>query len=117
MLTCFISGVALATYMTDKGAMANREYQRPDFKPKAAMVKDTSGMYDQKSMDQINQLYKVRKDPEGTKKSSLYRFFFPLDANYSTNRNPWHGADPLNSVNPADGSFPHPTNNYADHKN
>ena len=46
MLTCFVSGFALAQYMTDTGALSNREYQRPDFKPKAAMVKDTSTMYD-----------------------------------------------------------------------
>lgn len=46
LLTCFVSGFALAQYMTDVGALSNREYQRPDFKPKAAMVKDTSTMYD-----------------------------------------------------------------------
>lgn len=117
LITCCASGFALATYMTDQGALSNREYQRPDFKPKAAMVKDHSAVYDQQQAAQLKQLYKVRDDPEEIKKSSLYRFFFPLDASYETNRNPWHGADPLNSVNPADGSFPNAMNNYADHKN
>ena len=44
--------------MTDVGPMSNREYTRPDFKPKAAMVKDESMNYDQKSLDQLNKLYK-----------------------------------------------------------
>lgn len=44
--------------MTDGGPMSNREYTRPDLKPKAAMVKDESMLYDQKSLDQLNKLYK-----------------------------------------------------------
>ena len=75
--------------------MGNRDYSRPDFKPKAAMVKDTDMLYDQQSVDQINALYRGRRDPEDTKKGTLYRFFFPLDANYGVNKNPWGKADPL----------------------
>jgi hypothetical protein len=51
------------------------------------------------------------------KKSTLYRFFRPLDANWETQPSPYRGADPLTSFNPADGSFPTMNNTYADHKN
>lgn len=38
--TVFVSGFVFATYMTDPGKTKNKDYNRPDFKPKAAMVKD-----------------------------------------------------------------------------
>ena len=74
-------------------------------------------LYDEQHVAQLNSLYKSKRDPEDTKKSTLYRFFFPLDANYETKRNPYSGAEPLTSVNPRDGSFPMINNDYADHKN
>ena len=89
MITVFVSGFLFAQYMTDTGPTKNMDYQRPDFKPKAAMVKDTSMLYDEKTEQQIKAYYKLRSDPEARKRSTWYRFFFPLDADYSVTPNPW----------------------------
>ena len=115
--TVFASGFLLAQFMAPWDGFANREYQRPDFKPKAAMVKDTSMHWDDQANEQLKKMYKYRSDPEARKRSTLYRFFFPLDADYSVEKNPWANSDPLSSVNARDGSFPIYSNNYADHKN
>ena len=131
--TCFITGFALAKYMTDTGRLRNRDYTRPDFKPKAAMVKDTSSQYDTQALSQLQQAYSGYQDPgivnsttfanhphldpSNKRKSTHYRFFFPLDANYSTQTNPYSGSDPLARFDPVTGSFPTLTNDYADHKN
>ena len=45
-LTVFTSGYMLANYMTDQGRFLNPDYTRPDFRPKAAMVKDQSSNYE-----------------------------------------------------------------------
>ena len=50
------------------------------------------------------------------RKSSLYRFFFPRDANFDVKINPYSGSDPNNSYNPADGAMPTINNSFADHK-
>ena len=39
-LTCCITGATLANTMADSSKLQNKFYNRPDFKPKAAMVKD-----------------------------------------------------------------------------
>ena len=45
-MVMMFSGYCLAHTMTDQGRLKNRDYSRPDFKPKAAMVKDDSMLYD-----------------------------------------------------------------------
>jgi hypothetical protein len=39
-VTVFCTGTILARYMTDDSRLQNKFYNRPDFKPKAAMVKE-----------------------------------------------------------------------------
>ena len=40
MYTCAFFGICLANYMTDANKLKNQNYNRPDLRPKAAMVKD-----------------------------------------------------------------------------
>merc|ERR1739838_1107893 len=47
-----LGGFAFASYMTDN-KIRNEWYSRPDFKPKAAMVNDTSTLYDDKVFAQM----------------------------------------------------------------
>ena len=44
--TCFLTGFCLATYMTDTAPLRDADYTRPDFGPKAAMVKEHIPRYD-----------------------------------------------------------------------
>ena len=132
--TCFVTGCALAVAFTDTGKMRNRDYTRPDLKPKAAMVKDSSALYEPRALSQLQQSYVINDrgtgivnsttfandpelEPSNRRKSTAYRFFFPLDANYSTYTSPYSGADPLQSLDPQTGSFPTLINDYDDHRN
>jgi D-alanine-D-alanine ligase len=46
-VTCFLTGTFLARYMVDSSRLQNKFYNRPDFKPKAAMVNETD--YDEEA--------------------------------------------------------------------
>lgn len=75
-VTCLFTGYCLASYMSDPMVFYNRDYTRPDFKPKAAMVKDESMLYDPVAVRQM-QVTHHGADPANKGKSSLYRLFFP----------------------------------------
>jgi len=51
----FIGGFTLARYMVDDAPLNDQFYTRPDFKPKAAMVNDTSMYYDDEAYQQLLQ--------------------------------------------------------------
>ena len=51
------------------------------------------------------------------KKSSWYRLFRPLSADYNTLDNEYVNRGSGNSFNPENGRFPRHTNNYTDHVN
>ena len=112
-----VSGYCLAHYMTEHGRFQNRDYARPDFKPKAAMVKDQSMLYDDKVVEQMNSAYKGGEDKMNKGKSPWYRLFRPRDANYETRKTPYTGQNPAFSFNPKDGTFPVINNTYEDHRN
>ena len=114
--TCCVTGYAVATYMSDKSIVENRDYARPDFKPKAAMVKDQSMTYDPQVLEQLEAHTRGGTTAADKGKSPLYRLFRPQDANWDVRSNPYSHSDPLASYNPADGSFPTLNNPYADHK-
>jgi len=116
-LTMICTGYLMASYMSNPMIFNNRDYTRPDFKPKAAMIKDDSMLHDPTAVRQMQVAYTdVEFDPVNKRKSSLYRLFFPQDANYDVIENPYSGTDPNASYNPADGSFPTINNSFADHK-
>ena len=81
--TCFIVGNLLAGYMTDTSRLSNEWYTRPDLKPKAAMVKDDSMLYEADVVNQMKQQH-YNTVTDDHKKSNWYRMLFPLDANYDT---------------------------------
>ena len=114
---CGLAGLLVANRMADDSKIKNHLYDRPDLKPKAAMVTDTSMYYD----DEVyNQMKKANYNSEkgDFKKSSLYRLFRPLNADYNTTDNDYveRGSSGQNYI-PASGRFPLHTNNYADHEN
>ena len=104
--------------MADDSKIKNHLYDRPDLKPKAAMVNDTSMLYDDEVLDQMKKANYNKNKTDDYKKSSIYRLFRPLTADYDTVDNSYvsRGASGTNFV-PNNGRFPLHTNNYADHEN
>ena len=118
LFVCAFAGYCFANKMTDDSKIQNHLYDRPDLKPKAAMVKDTSMYYDDEVYNQMIQANYKKDGNNEYKKSSLYRLFRPLTADYNTKSNDYveRGASGTN-FNPVNGRFPLHTNNYADHEN
>ena len=110
-----VGAYCFANYMTDDNKMHNEWYSRPDFKPKAAMVSDSSAMYDDQVYKQMQGEFHNTASRDESKKSSVYRFFRPLNADYDTVNNPYAGRTTAN-FNPEGGKFPTLTNDYADHE-
>ena len=114
---CVLAGYCLANKMADDSKIQNHLYDRPDLKPKAAMVNDTSMYYDDAVYNQMKkEHYNSEKNSE-FKKSSLYRLFRPLTADYNTHENEYVNRGAKNSYVPSNGRFPLHTNNYSDHEN
>ena len=88
--------------MVDESRLKNSWYTRPDLKPKAAMVKNDPN-FDEVAYEQMLQKnyrsYRNQKYAEEKKKSSWYRFFRPLDANYETKTNLYVGRDKTQNYN------------------
>ena len=103
--------------MADDSKLQNATYDRPDFAPKAAMVKDTSMYYDDEVYDQMKKHHYNSEKTADYKKSSWYRLFRPLTADYDTVENAYVERGSGTSFNPANGRFPRHTNNYGDHIN
>ena len=105
----------MANKMTDDTKLKNEWYTRPDFKPKAAMVNDSSMNYDATAMAQLKQQAYASEQSKEYKKGSWYRIFRPLNADYNIQDNHYAGRDDLNNVR--DSKFPLLTNDFADHEN
>ena len=59
--------------------------------------------------------YKNKKASEDTKKSALYRYLFPKDANYESSTKAIIDAHPTDRYNPANGYYATYSNNFRDH--
>lgn len=91
LFVCSLAGLLLANRMADDSKIKNHLYDRPDLKPKAAMVTDTSMYYDDEVYNQMKKAnYNGEKSSE-FKKSSLYRLFRPINADYNTLENDYVG--------------------------
>lgn len=116
-----VAGCIVANKFTDDSALSNQYYTRPDLKPKAAMVKESTD-YDSVAYQQMLQQnytqYKTNKAGEDKKKSPWYRLFRPLDADYETKVNLYDGRDPSkNFYAKKGGGFPTYHHDYSDHTN
>ena len=109
-------GLFAAYFMPDDNKLRNEWYTRPDFKPKAAMVKDESMIYDKQVMTAMKSTNYNENAADERKKGSLYRFFRPLNADYNTVDNNYIGRNGQPNFNPEGGKFPTLTTDYTDHE-
>jgi hypothetical protein len=118
-VTCLLVGYTFARYATDDSRLKNQYYTRPDLKPKAAMVNESTD-YDpiayQQLLEQNYSQYKSQQ--KENKKSPWYRLFRPLDADYNTKVNLYEGRDPSKNFYARNGGgFPTYHHDYSDHTN
>lgn len=104
--------------------MRNSWYNRPDLKPKAAMVKDTSLLYDEVAYSQMmeqnhtkSMAARLDKGQDETKKSPWYRLLKPFDADFTLKQNLYNDRPAHTNYNKKTGAFPNVHNNYTDHLN
>lgn len=65
----------------------------------------------------LNSNYKSHRQGEQLNKNPFYRFFRPLNADFSIRSSLYAGRDPSDSYRAKDGRFPTVNNDYADHEN
>ena len=106
-------GAALAVYMTSEDRFKNTHYTNPDYKAVPAMIKKEDLPYDQEVLESYRKASIVNYGRE-TKKSALYRFFFPLDADFNVVKEPYAYAHHGQAYDPKKGIFPVHSNNYED---
>ena len=120
-----LCGLAFARYVTDwQATAANEWYNRPDFKPYPAMVKtpgqggSVAGQGEDKSAAVIQDKYYWKGEHKNGdyKKSAVYRFFFPMDADFAVEENPFRQMSPLDVRMNRQGKYvTHSTSNYSEH--
>lgn len=94
---------------------ANGWYNRPDFKPKAAMIKnvedDDASLRSMKSAS-----YQKHRNIGNENKGVLYRYFFTQDADFELKENPYRNAHPDDVYNPKTQYLTtYATSHYRDH--
>ena len=115
--TCILGGFAMATYMSDNSKLRNSWYTRPDFKQKAAMVKDESMIYDEAALKQLYQQNYNASSGDEKKKGDFYRVFRPLNADYNTVDNHYAGREHTTNFRALEaGKFPTLHHDYSDHE-
>jgi hypothetical protein len=104
--TCMVGGVFFAFMTTDSRQMRDEWYNRPDLKPFKAMVaQDDLDVTERTAYEAHYQSFRNKRWAEEKKNRTWYRLFFPLDADYSVNRNPWANTHKENVYNPYNNYF------------
>lgn len=112
-VTC---GFIFATWVTDSSNLADDWYTRPDFKQKAAMVKEPTHIDDAAYQQMLQHNYSKYKIQHQNKSSSLYRLFFARDADWSNDKKSlYQNRDPSQNYNTNRGEFPTLTHDYSEH--
>ena len=92
--TALLAGYLFAQYTVDPAMKAtNGMYNRPDFKPKAAMVQSVEDN-DVSMTSMKQQTYQKHKNLGDAKKGVFYRYFFTQDANFELKENPYRNNHP-----------------------
>ena len=92
--TAILCGYLFAQYTVDPAMKAqNGWYNRPDFKPKAAMVHSVED--DDASIRSMKQQsYQKHRNIGNERKGVLYRYFFTQDADFELKENPYRNNHP-----------------------
>ena len=110
-----LMGFLFARHYTDEGVRTgNQWYNRPDLKPKAAMV-DTQESIMERTMKK-DQYMVLKKEGEG-KRSPIYRFFFARDADFTVKENPYANAHREDVWNHKEAMYSDYGNDFRDHHN
>ena len=91
----------------------NGWYNRPDFKPKAAMVEEDENDVTKRSMLQQSYVKHSKLGDEG--KGILYRYFFTQDADFELKSNPYRTHHPDDAFDPSKPYYPTHSNDFRDH--
>ena len=97
-------------------------FNRPELKPKAAMVKmedrkDIISSVNETMLEKSYMTYKNQKAKGEVKKSGWYRYLFPIDADFTSSTAEHIAQHPDDRFNPANGYYATYTNNFRDHTN
>jgi hypothetical protein len=111
----FICGNVMAQYCADATPLKNDWYTRPDLKPKAAMVDDQTD-YDDVAYQQLLRKNYGQYKSEERKKSSLYRWLFNKNADFTPKTNLFLNRDGSQNYQYKSGQFPTLHHTYHDHK-
>ena len=112
--TSILMGFAFAWCTVDNRQKAqNSWYNRPDFKPKAAMVKYDDDDVTENSMARA--VYIRHRHLDDTKRGNFYRYFFSQDADFTLKNNPYRNAHHDDVYNPAKPYYSTYANSYRDH--
>lgn len=115
---CFIGGYLFASYTVDSHIMKDPWFTRPDLKPFPAMVpKEELDITERTMLEAQYQTYRNEKFAETKKHRTWYRLFFPNDADFSVNRNPYYETHRENVYNPANNYYARAGNTFRHHLN
>lgn len=85
-----LGGVVFATYTIDDRLLRDAWFSRPDLRPFPAMVpKEEMDITERTMYETHYQSWRNKAHKENVKHRTWYRILFPLDADYSVNRNPY----------------------------
>tara|TARA_B110000285_G_C15044857_1_gene573742 strand:+ start:641 stop:1318 length:678 start_codon:yes stop_codon:yes gene_type:complete len=117
---CVVAGFIFAKYTCHDTQKHNKWFNRPDLKPYPAMANTDhmnvdGGKAKSDMMAAHYTKYKAERNASDYKNSSVFRFFFPMDASYEIKGSEtarYHSDD---MYDPAKGYFPSLTNDFRDH--
>lgn len=112
--TSFVIGTIYAQYKTDDSILNDNWYTRPDFKQKAAMVKESFD-YDDNVYQQLLEKNYWSHQRKEWRKGSFWRFINPNYADFTPKTNRFVGGTNFTNYNYKTGAFPSPHNTYVDH--
>ena len=113
--TAVVGGFLFAYATVDAGVKSqNGWYNRPDFKPKAAMVEENFEN-DPTHRSMLNQTYTKHRNLGNEKKGILYRYFFTQDADFELKENPYRNAHPDDVYDPKKPYYSTYSNSFRDH--
>ena len=113
--TCLAAGYLFAYMTTDKTRTKNTWYNRPDLKPFPAMVKGEMDVTEKTARESMYCSWKNKKRVEERKKSTWYRFLFPMDADFEVKENPYAKNHHHDVYDPANGFYSTYTNSFRNH--
>ena len=113
-LTCIVGGYIFARMTVDSQQIAqNGWYNRPDLKPKAAMVAEDEN--DVTKLSMLRNVYNDKTNLGDEKKGFFRRYFFPKDADFNLKYNPYRNTNPQDVYDPSKPYYPSSTNDFRDH--